>query len=330
MYASSSYSRAQTKQQTNIPAMKTRLTKAAAVAFALLGLSATTFSQEFKRSFEGADKQKWEVTETTPGTMTEVPENIVGYLENEGINEYYSEDAGFTKATLEALQKFKDKKRKFYPAEDVHEALHHMQQSIESGYHYNGTLMMEKSDTVYYNVFYKLIDIAVILCGDINHLSDVCSSDHRLGTLDFSPNYEGIFFYSLIYDAGNGKFRAHTLDITDNTPELDHIRKISETENKSTYAITLEETDDIQHFALYIVDIFNDGSIKSYKPVDAETIEAWWTPEANNYEDFEIRYNPKKICWELCYETGEIFKRIEGTKSLCIEIEDGTPVSVLK
>lgn len=310
--------------------MNIRFTKTVAIAFAMFGISVSASSQEFRRSFEGADNQKWEVTETAPGTMTAIPDNIVRYLEERGIADYYSKDAGFTKTTLEALQKYKDKKRKFYPAEDIREALHHIQRSIESGYHYNGTLMMDKSDNVYYNVFYNLIDIAVMLCNDINHLSDVCSNDHRLGTLDFAPKYEGIFFYSLIYDTGNGKFKAHTLDIADNTPGLDHIRKISETEEKATYAVTLEETGNINDFRLYVVDIFNDGSIKSYKPADEKTIQAWWSPSIYRHNDFEIIYNPNRVCWEFCYMSNGVLKKIEETQSLSIEFRNGKPVSVLK
>ncbi len=301
----------------------------------VLGLFAgSAFSQEqrvFQRTVNDGDEE-WLFAETLPGSLTVLPDNIVEYLEGKGVSQYYDSGFGFSKSNLLELQKYKNGKRKFYPVKEVWDALHCMQRDIESSYHYNGYMSLMKGDEASHNTFYELIDIAVLLCKDLNHLSKVCSSDHRLGTLDFSPNYEGIFFYSLIYDAGNGAFKAHTVDIVENTAPLDYIRKIYSSQGKSTYIVSMENFASDEKFLLYVVDLYADGTISSCKPANSnDAINEWLGVDVcNNYDAVEIIYNPNKVCWELCAPSGNVYKKIEGTKSLYLEFGKEKPVYVLK
>lgn len=300
----------------------------------LLGGMLCTINAQTQKSFErktfdfDTDKEVI-VKEAVPGSLTKVPDNIVNYFESKDIADWYTDY--FNKSNITELQKFKEGKRKYYPVNEVRDALHAMQRNIEADYHYNGVISSNDVET-YQNVFYNFIDIAVMLCKDINHLSNLCSSDHMIGLLDFCPGYEGIFYHSIIYNTGNGRFKAHTLDIADNENEMEHIRRISQDENKAVYTVSREGMSMDGIFDLFVVTLYKNGKIESYRPANHDNaLKEWFRSKKEDYNnDTEILFNPKKVCWEFCYLSGNVFKRVEGTKALYLEFHNGKPVYTVK
>ena len=307
---------------------------ALSIAATMLGGLLCTANAQTQRSFErhtyDFDSEKEIIVkEKVPGSLTKLPDNIVDYLERKNIAGWYTGE--FNKSNITELQKFKEGKRKYYPKQEVHNALHAMQRNIESDFHYNGVISSSDVET-YQNLFYNFIDIAVMLCKDINHLSNTCSSDHMIGLLDFCPGYEGIFFHSIIYNTGNGTFKAHTLDIADNEHEFEHIRKISDNGNKAVYIVSKEGTYMQGIFDLFVMTLYKNGKIESCRPVNHQkAINEWFaSKEDKDYRNIDIRFNPRNVAWEFCYPSGNVFKKLEGTKTLYLEFKDGKPVYTVK
>lgn len=261
-----------------------------------------------------------------PGSLKENPKNIVTYLEENGIKSYYGDKNDghhFDKKCLEELQKFNEGKRKFYPTKEVNEILGTMQNDIMYCYMHSDDIRN------HFPEFYSMIDVAVNLCPDINLLSHRCSSDHVVGILDFPNQSHETFYRAVMCKVGDKKFRAHTLELLNETDyELEKVRKISESNGKKRYIISNEK-----HLIVYVLEIAGNGKISSWKPANEENVAIWFKEKyenEGNYKDIEIRYNPKKICWEFCYRAGDIFKRVEGTRALHIEFTDGKPAFILK
>lgn len=262
-----------------------------------------------------------------PGILKETPKDIVTYLEKNGIKSYYSnENDGyhFNKKCLEELQKYNEGKRKFYPTKEVMEILSTIQHSVMYRYLHSDEKVKNN-----HKGLYCMIDVAVTLCPDMNLLSKTCSSDHEVGVLDFPDSFSGIFYHAVMCKVGNKKFRAHTLELLDEVEgEMEKIRKVSESNGKKTYVVSNET-----NFKTYVLVIAGNGEISSCKPANQECVTKWLNErheKGNGHTDVEIRYNPKKICWEFCYRSGNIFKRIEGTRALHLEFPDGKPTYTLK
>lgn len=278
------------------------------------------------------------ITEYPPGCLQEVPENIVEYLENRGIAAYYDyNEYNFSKSNLIELQKYKEGKRKFYPTKEVTEAINSLAHDIDRSYHYNDLIC---TDTLQ-NLLYELTDIAVNLTPDINLISNCCSNDHRIGFIDNFGSYtEGYFCYSIIYKVADGKYKAYTIDIVDRAAPLTTIRKISEEKGKTSYIISAEglycsTRAYYTPFALYVIELFDNGTVKSHKPMNSNSvIEEWLSaykslPDYDYYIDTRVVYNPNNLSWEICNKDKNVYKKINGTKTLKLEFPNGTPTLTL-
>lgn len=262
-----------------------------------------------------------------PGALNEIPADIVTHLEKKGIFEFFSYNKDLqdnVRKQLIELQKYKDGKRKFYPADEINEVLTSMQGIIIGRHLHSGD-----DFTNDHTAFYALLDIAINLCPDINLLAQHCSSDHTVGVIDFPDNYMGIFYHTVMCKVGEKKFKAHTLALPDEIEDYhyDKIRKISEKDGAKTYIIS-----DENYFDVYILTISRNGEISSCKPANHDkALTEWFRSKKEDYNnDTKILFNPKKVCWELCYWSGNVFKRVEGTKALYLEFKNGKPVYTVK
>jgi hypothetical protein len=264
-----------------------------------------------------------------PGSLKEVPADIVSHLESKGVLEFFSYNKniqGDARKSLIELQKYSEGKRKFYPAEDIKGLLSSMQGIIISRDLHSGEKFVNN-----HTAFYSLLDIAISLCPDINLLSQQCSSDHVVGIIDFPDGYSGIFYHTVMCKVGEKKFKAHTLALPNEVVSdvnYNKIRKISEREGKKTYLIS-DET----NFDAYVLTIGSNGKISSTKPANEEEVKTWFDEKNNNSNgiaDIAIIFNPKKVCWEFCYSEGNIYKRVAGTRALYLEFADGKPAYILK
>ena len=263
-----------------------------------------------------------------PGSLKEVPADIVTYLEGKGIFEFFSYDknkqAKVRKSLIE-LQKYSDGKRKFYPAEDIKRLLTSMQSIIIDRDLHSGEKFVNN-----HVAFYSLLDIAINLCPDINLLAKHCSSDHAVGIIDFPDNFMGIFYHTLMCKVGENKFKAHTLYLPNEVEGdgYDKIRRISVKDGVKTYIISNEI-----HFDVYVLTIGSNNKISSTKPANENEVKKWFDEKHENCDEqtnTSIIFNPKKVCWEFCYPSGNVYKRVEGTKALYLEFPNGKPTYILK
>ena len=280
------------------------------------------------------------ITEYPPGCLQKMPENIVEYLESKNISSFYGENDGyiFSKKHIIELQKYKDGKRKFFPTEEVQEAINYFSSSLCDSYHYNDILC---TDTLQ-NLLYEFTDIAINLVPDINLISNICSSDHRIGFInDYGSHNEGFFCYSIIYKTKEGKHKAYTLDIVDRGAPLTTIRKITEEKGKATYIISVEKLHTVSRayytpFVLYVVELFDNGIVKSYKPTNSEKNITEWLAlyiaedEKNTYHHSKVVFNPQKLSWEICYKDNNVYQKIPRTKTLQLDFSGNTPTLILK
>ena len=279
--------------------------------------------------FIGSSVYGQDTNSMAPGSLKKVPENIVTYLEDKGIFEFFSNDNNAqenVRKSLNELQRYSEGKRKFYPAEDIKGTLTSMQGTI-----IERDLESEEDFVNNHTAFYSLLDIAISLCPDINLLSRWCSADHAVGIIDFPGNNPGIFYHTVMCKIGEKKFKAHTLALTEEVEEdvnYNKIRKISETDGKRTYIIS-----DEKNFDVYVLTIGSNDKISSCKPANEQEVKTWFNEKNENSEDGDsiaIIFNPRKVCWEFCYSKGDIFKRVEGTRALHIEFHNGKPEYILK
>lgn len=264
-----------------------------------------------------------------PGSLKKIPENIVTYLEDKGIFEFFGNDNNAqenVRKSLIELQKYSDGKRKFYPSEDIKSILTSMQDTIIAR-----DLESEEDFVNNHTAFYSLLDIAVNLCPDINLLSRWCSADHVVGIIHFPCKNQGIFYHTVMCKIEEKKFKAHTLALPEEVEEevcYNKIRKISETDSKKTYIIS-----DEKNFDVYVLTVGSNDKISSCKPENEQEVKTWFNEKDENSEDDDsiaIIFNPRKVCWEFCYSKGDIFKRVEGTRALHIEFHNGKPEYILK
>ena len=264
-----------------------------------------------------------------PGSLKEIPADIVTHLEEKGIFEFFSYNThvqGDVRRSILELQKYRDGRRKFYPADEIKGVLTSMQGIIISRDLHSGEKFVNN-----HTAFYSLLDIAVNLCPDINLLAQQCSSDHAVGIIDFPDSYSGIFYHTVMCKVGENKFKAHTLALPNdvvNDVNYNKIRKIAEREGKKTYIIS-DET----NFDVYVLTIGSNEKISSSKPANEDEVKNWFNEKNENIDgsaEIAIIFNPKKVCWEFCYQEGNIFKRVGGTRALYLEFPNGKPTYVLK
>ena len=264
-----------------------------------------------------------------PGSLKEIPADIVTHLEEKGIFEFFSYNThvqGDVRRSILELQKYRDGRRKFYPADEIKGVLTSMQGIISSRDLHSGEEFVNN-----HTAFYSLLDIAVNLCPDINLLSRWCSADHVVGIIHFPCKNQGIFYHTVMCKIEEKKFKAHTLALPEEVEEevcYNKIRKISETDSKKTYIIS-----DEKNFDVYVLTVGSNDKISSCKPANEQEIKTWFNEKDENSKDDDsiaIIFNPRKVCWEFCYSKGDIFKRVEGTRALHIEFHNGKPEYILK
>lgn len=222
-----------------------------------------------------------------------------------------SEGPAPIKSAIVELEKYAKGKRKYYPEEDVNNAIDLM--SDTEGYAHGNEeyISVINKSSVF---LYRFMEQAARLCPNIEFLADFCSEDKQIGIINHNVWNTEPLLSMVIYKTKKG-CKIQMIG----KPEEVAIEKVfclsdkygnkyylcSNNNSFSSYAYN-------HLFAQFLYQKTGDGIELVCHTQDM--------PEVDAYKS-KIIFNPKRRCWEHCEWDGKYYQRIKGSPRLNLIID---------
>lgn len=207
---------------------------------------------------------------------------------------------------VRGLHRYVNQERKYYPAEEVKDALKSM--AFEQGYIYSHS----GSDSVNAGeVFmFRFLEQAAIHSPQLDFITDFHAEDGEAGILyypewcSFNPLYSFLVFktkqgYKVVTVGQKGDAK------------INRIFKLQDNSGHIYYLCS--NNDDIIYFRQYLYGW--DGETMTLL-CNGESVN--WDREDNEYK---IIFNPDKLTWDYCLQINGVFQKAEGTKTYKLYLE---------
>lgn len=238
---------------------------------------------------------------------------------------YPDYDMKIVQKAYDELQRFKVGKNKYYPKEEVIEALDLM--AFEIGYYHSHGGLVFYPSLIYW---FSFANQAALLCPDVDFISNVHSNDHNIGVL----SYHGWSIWPMMSYLIQKKENHCTIQLIDLEVRIKKIFEIKTKMGKEYYLLTSDPNtseDNTSYLDIYLYEKSDNGATLITKCNSGKWI---WDIEDYGYNEFpdisrdkdvNIIYNPKKYQWDVCTKKGQYWHKIEGTKSLYLVLDAKTP-----
>ena len=169
-----------------------------------------------------------------------------------------------------------------------------------------------------------LMEFAAYHAPDINFLTDFVSADHNVGVFRYPRATLRNFNLYVTYKE-QGVFRIKTLNTDewgseygyDGPNELTHVRKIGPDDAKM-YLFSNEYAYSFSHCLCWYD---GHGDANFFVPENfSECVREWLTDDLRN-DKFEVIYNPKRVCWNVCKRVGNTYQPVDGSKTLYLIVD---------
>ncbi len=230
-----------------------------------------------------------------------IPTDFVTYIDSlfDSIPEFHHDEYHtMVLPTVKQLQAYKDGKRKYYPQEQIVDLLNYLQDE----YAYACLHSTEENMDQLLLLFKSVLELAVRTTPDINLLSNICASDHRIGVLMFEDCFSYYPYYAVIYDVTDqDEFDVHWMSDEYQSLALTCVRLLEEDDYRLRYLITAEEhipMNNLVYETVWLVDWYwETGEMKSFRAdISAAEAKKWADPPEHD----NVYYNPKERTWQYC------------------------------
>lgn len=231
-------------------------------------------------------------------TLEELPEGKICPLYHD------STEMESIRTGIEQLHQYAQGMLKYYPKKSVNEALNTMVKSL--GYQH-----MHNDVDEGLPFFYRYLEQATRFCPDISFLADMKSADDKAGILYYETTSMGNPLCSFfLYQEEDG----YKLEMIDSIGSF-KVEKIFQLKDEQgqTYYLCSNNSCDL-YFGQYLYGRTN-GKMKlmCYR----RNFISGYPPE----DDYEIIFNPKKICWQYCTKKGELYQPMTNTSALYLDLK---------
>ena len=222
------------------------------------------------------------------------------------------------------LDRFSLGERKYYPVKETKEALQVL--AHDQGYFWNHGWEPYDSEDLYPSeaYFFRLYEQAVRLSPRIDLLAHFCSSDGRIGIINYSEWNPDPLYSMMIYRRGESLFlrmigKKGEVNITDTYP-------LTDTKGRSYYLLsnnlrTREIAEEDKLCYLPTTNLFRQFL---YEDVDGEMVlrcSMEQMPFDEPADGQKIVFNQKNLCWNICERNGKYYHQIEGTPTLHLTLD---------
>ena len=221
--------------------------------------------------------------------------------------------------TVSLLDDYAAGRRKYYPAEEVRDALEALVLDLGYWYSHAGYLGYDYDDvdTDYAEIFFfRFLEQAVRLSPQIDYITDFHSADGTAGILNYHEWSPNPLYSFLVYPTDKG-LRVRKVGETGDTKiaKLFHL-----TDDGREYYLCsnngdLDGSDDYYGVAfrqfLFLRDGDNMREVASYIGPDF--------PPAGF--DGKVVFNPRLLRWDCCKRDGDKYVKVEGHRSLKLDLD---------
>lgn len=304
--------------------ISTSLVVATMLCLAACGHNSTEISSE-----DSQDNQMAQDVRLAPGDYTaDTPDNITGYLqtlclEHGAVVALHCgdrEDSLKIWQTVSLLDDYAAGQRKYYPAEDVRDALDAL--VLDRGYWYSHAGYLgydyDDIDTDYAEIFFfRILEQAVRLSPQIDYVTDFHSADGTAGILNYHEWSPNPLYSFLVFPTDKG-LRVRKVGETGDT-KIEKLFHLTDDAGREYYLCSnngdLGGSDDYYGVAfrqfLYLRDGDNMREVSSYVGPDF--------PPAG-FEG-KVVFNPRLLRWNCCKKDGDKYVNVEGTQSLQLKLD---------
>lgn len=256
--------------------------------------------------------------------VADEPENVTEYLENlcrEGkacvvthsYGEDYYKDSLSVWQAIRHLDDYANGRRAYYPTEEIQNALYLIAYELDYVLGHN---IPEEVDTApSFVFFYRFLEQAVRLSPEVDYVTSEHCADGTAGIINLGGGFSCYSRFSfLVYPTDKG-LRVTMVGEIGNTT----IAKLFHLTDDAGREYYLCSNNWGFHFCQYL--FMRDGdklkevaSIKNFPDLFPDNFEGEKDIE-------EVIFNPNKLRWDCCWQNGDIWIRVEGTKSLFLELD---------
>ena len=201
------------------------------------------------------------------------------------------------------LDRFAQGKGKFYPADQIRDALEIMR--LEQAYCFNHSGQEEKNGGEAF--MFRFIEQAALHCNQIDYITDFRADDRKVGVLYFGEWGLGLPLYSiLVYQTHQG-FRVKMIGGVGDA-KIEKIFHLNDKQGRDYYLCSNNE--DGVFFRQYLYS-WKDDDLCLIREMNVE----FGCPES--YEKgYELVFNPTRCTWSYCKKDGDLYHPVNGTPTL--------------
>ena len=219
------------------------------------------------------------------------------------------ECVAFVRETAHELYRFQAGERRYYPEDEINEALNILGEELGKGY--NHTDLADLYIGLYY--WYCFASQAALLCPNVEFLCDYHSEDHQIGLW----NEKCAWYYPMMSWLLVQQDNHCTIRLIDYHTHLDKVFQIQDDKGRDYYLITNGLG---RAFGAFLYEIRGDELVL-----------------VANYTDFRVEYsavivyNPREHRWDICDSRWdhdndqEYWVKIEDTPSLYLHLDEDVP-----
>ena len=215
--------------------------------------------------------------------------------------------------TVRMLDDYAAGRRKYYPAEEIREALGHL--AFDLGYWFSHGDM---EDTNFAEIFFfRFLEQAVRLSPKVDYVTDFHCADGTAGILNYQEWSPNPLYSFLVYPTSDG-LRVRLVGETGNV-KIEKLFRLTDESGREYYLCSnnddyAEEPEYWPVFRQYL--FMRDGN--NLKEV-ASCSESIFNEE--NKSNGKYVFNPRLLRWDYCKRVGDTYRRIDGTRSLLLKLE---------
>lgn len=214
--------------------------------------------------------------------------------------------------SIAKLQQYATGKQLFYPIEEVNNALKLM--AFEQGYLYSHGSNPNNSGQTF---FFRYLEQAARLCPNLTFLTDIRTPDGEAGILYF-PEWSQInpLYSFLLFRNIQGGFNVQLIGSI-GEDKIEKIYPLKDESGNKYYLCSCNAS--AIYFRQFLYQIQNNRAhLLCSTEQDKSGQLNWPMPDADNYE---IIFNPQKVCWNYCYQKGDSYHQIDGTQTLYLKLD---------
>ena len=218
---------------------------------------------------------------------------------------------------IRLLDRFAQRKGKFYPATQIRNALEILR--LEQAYCFNHSGQDGSNGGEAF--MFRLIEQAALHCNQIDYITDFRTDDRKVGVLYFGEWGLGLPLYSiLVYQAKQG-FRVKMIgDVGD--AKIEKIFHLTDAKGREYYLCS--NNNDGVYFRQYLYS-WKDDDFCLIREMDVDF------GCSESYEKgYELVFNPTQCTWSYCKKDGDLYHPVSGTPILRLILDGDASIFIVE